>query len=94
MENNIIPEEFKFFSGYLEKKSPSFLGSWDKRFFKILEGKLIIYTTKETDSEILGQILIEQISSPQEINERNFKFILNNRDFILRAENSETKKNG
>ena len=91
MENNIISEEIKFFSGYLEKKSPSFFGSWDKRYFKILEGNLIIYMSKETDSEILGQILIDQISNPQEINEKDFKFILNDRDFILRAENSETK---
>ena len=68
MENNIISEEIKFFSGYLEKKSPSFFGSWDKRYFKILEGNLIIYMSKETDSEILGQILIDQISNPQEIN--------------------------
>jgi hypothetical protein len=51
------------FSGFLEKKSPNFMGGWQKRFFKVLEGKLLTYSEKEADISTKGALDIDLIKS-------------------------------
>jgi hypothetical protein len=46
------------FSGFLEKKSPNFMGGWQKRFFKVLQGKLLTYSEKEADINTKGALEI------------------------------------
>ena len=47
MSNGMSYEEAKSYSGYLEKKSRNVLGSWQKRFFQIIDGKTLIYKEKK-----------------------------------------------
>ena len=79
------------FSGYLEKKSESFLAFWQKRYFQILEGKIMIYSEKKDDNQIKGQINLEQITMPESVDNEIFKFSLDTKIFNLKAENTEEK---
>lgn len=63
MNSNISFNEAAYFSGYLEKKSPSMFGGWQKRFFRILEGKLLTYFEKDSDKEPKGAIDISSLSN-------------------------------
>ena len=91
---NISLEECKKFEGYLFKKSPKLLKGYQKRYFRILDGKILVYSEKKEDnSTIKGQISLSQITLPQEVDKNVFKFILEGREFILKAENEENKKN-
>ena len=83
----------KKYSGYLEKKSNGLFSKWQKRYFHILEGKIIVYSEKPEDIEVKGLFILDQISNPKSVNEREFSFILEGRDFVLRAENSQEKEN-
>jgi len=49
------------FKGYLSKKSPSLFAGYQKRFFKVLDGRLLTYSEKE-GAEVKGAIKIELIS--------------------------------
>ena len=60
--NNLSLRDALSFSSYLEKKSPSLFGGWQKRFFKILEGRVLTYSDKEKDKEFKGTINIEDIT--------------------------------
>ena len=91
MSSEISYEEAKSFSGYLDKKSNSLIAIWQKRYFQILEGKIMIYSEKKGDSEIKGQINLEQISMPESVDNKVFKFNLDSKVFILRAKNEEEK---
>ena len=91
MLNEISYEEAKKFSGYLEKKSKSILTKWQKRFFHILEGKIIVYAEKPDDIEIKGQFIIDQITMPESVDERVFKFSLEDRDFSFKAIDEKEK---
>ena len=82
----------KRYSGYLEKKSKGLISKWQKRYFHILEGKIIVYAEKPEDIEIKGLFILDQISEPQSQNEREFSFILEGRDFIFRTDNSKEKE--
>ena len=83
--------EAQKFSGFLEKKSKGLITKWQNRYFRILEGKILIYCEKPDDIEIKGQFNIDQISLPESVEERVFKFNLEDRDFIFRAKNEEEK---
>ena len=82
-------EECKSFQGWLKKKSPSLMGGWQKRFFRILDGQLIVYLEKEDDSKIKGQMKITEISKASNIDKTTFNFQFCGRDFTLQAENEE-----
>ena len=90
-----VPENYKQFEGYLEKKSPGFLGGWQKRYFAILGGKVMVYyENQETKDKPKGQILFSQITEPvdsPEDSKKAFKFTLDNRDFLLKAPSIEAK---
>ena len=87
-------EECKKYEGWLKKKSPSFFGGWQKRYFRILDGKLMVYSEKKDSKELSGQVPFEHISLPQSKDKTKLKFTLEGRDFILDAEDEENKKNG
>ena len=90
---NISLEECKKFEGYLFKKSPKLFKGYQKRYFRILDGKILVYSEKKEDnSTIKGQISLSQITIPQAVDKNVFKFILEGREFILKAENEENKK--
>jgi hypothetical protein len=59
--DQITLREAVSFSGYLEKKSPSVFVGWQKRFFKILEGRVLIYSEKEKNKESKGSINLEDL---------------------------------
>ena len=60
--NSVSLQEATTLSGYLEKKSPSLFGGWQKGFFKILEGRVLLYSEKEKDKEFKGTINLDQVS--------------------------------
>ena len=91
MQNGIAFEEAQKFSGYLEKKSKGLITTWQKRYFRILEGKIIVYMEKPEDIEIKGQFILDQITIPQSVESNVFKFNLESRDFIFRAKDEEEK---
>ena len=82
----------KKFSGYLEKKSNGLISKWQRRYFHILEGKIMVYAEKQEDNEIKGLFILDQISNPISSAEREFSFILEGRDFFLRANTSQEKE--
>jgi hypothetical protein len=55
-------EEAQFFEGYLEKKGHGLVSVFQKRYFRLLEGRIMIYTEKKDDIEIRGVFNLEQIS--------------------------------
>ena len=91
MLNEITYEEAQKFSGYLEKKSKGLITTWQKRYFRILEGKIIVYMEKPEDIEIKGQFILDQITIPQSVESNVFKFNLESRDFIFRTKDEEEK---
>ena len=91
MSTEISYEEAMSFAGYLEKKSKHLLPHWQKRYFQILEGKIMIYSVKKDDTQIKGQINLEQISMPESAENKVFKFSLDSRIFFLKAKSAEEK---
>ena len=91
MLNEISFDEAKKFSGYLEKKSKGLITKWQKRYFRILEGKIMVYCEKPDDIEIKGQFIIDQITIPVSVEENVFSFTLEDRDFIFRTKDEEEK---
>ena len=91
-EEEISFDVAKKYSGYLEKKSKGLISKWQKRYFHILEGKIMVYAEKPEDIEIKGLFILDQISNPQSQNDREFSFILEGRDFNFRADNSKEKE--
>ena len=59
--DEITLETAQNFKGYLSKKSPSLFAGYQKRYFKVLDGKLLTYSEKE-GGEAKGAINIELIS--------------------------------
>ena len=88
----ITYEEAKFYEGFLSKKSKNLISTWQKRYFHVLEGKVMIYSEKKDDSNIKGQFNLEQISFPESVDERIFKFRLDEREFILKAKTGKEKE--
>jgi len=88
---DVTYEEAKFYEGFLSKKSKNLMSTWQKRYFHVLEGKVMIYSEKKDSSEIKGQFNLEQISFPESVDERIFKFRLEEREFILKAKTEKEK---
>lgn len=82
-------EECKNFKGWLKKKSPSLMGGWQKRYFRVLDGKIIVYSEKEDDTTPKGQIGLTHISRASNKDSTTFSFELDGREFVLQAENEE-----
>lgn len=83
--------DYKNFKGVLSKKSPKPLGGWQKRFFRVVEGKVIVYSEKENDKKPKGHIQISQISKAISVEKKVLSFSLEGRDFVLKAEDEASK---
>ena len=46
-DEEVTYEEAKFYEGFLGKKSKNLISTWQKRYFHILEGKVMIYSEKK-----------------------------------------------
>ena len=91
-EDEISFDVAKKFSGYLEKKSKGIITKWQKRYFHILEGKIMVYAEKPEDIEIKGLFILDQISIPQSVSDREFSFLLEGRDFAFRVNTPQEKE--
>ena len=49
----------------------------------------MVYAEKPEDIEIKGLFNLDQINNPLSVNEREFSFILEGRDFVFRAETAK-----
>ena len=75
--DQITLREAVSFSGYLEKKSPSMFGGWQKRYFKILEGRVITYAKNEKEKESKGSINMEDITEVKTVDKKWYFYKLN-----------------
>ena len=91
-EDEISFDAAKKFSGYLEKKAKGIITKWQKRYFHILEGKIMVYAEKPEDIEIKGLFILDQISIPQSLSPREFSFLLEGRDFVFRVNTPQEKE--
>ena len=79
------------FESYLEKKARNIFAGWQKRYFILLEGKLIIYTESKQNKQVKGYIPIKQISNIKALEANNFSIEIEGRNYLLRAENPNIK---
>ena len=79
------------YEGYLEKKARNLFAGWQKRYFIIIEGKLIIYTESKESKLVKGYIPIKQIADIKSLQENTFSIDVEGRKIILRAENENIK---
>ena len=89
---NPVLYAFQFCEGYLEKKARNILLGFQKRYFRCLEGKVLIYLEKKENKQIKGQIEIALITNLKSVDSRTFSFEYENVEYILRAENEQIKK--
>ena len=80
-----------FYEGYLEKKARNIFLGFQKRYFRCLEGKIIIYTEKKESKQINGQMEINLISSIKSTDSRTFLIECDNIEYILKAKTEELK---
>ena len=93
MASNVTYEEAKTYSGWLEKKSPKALGGYQKRFFRVLGGQVILYGNKEKDKNPKGQIPIGAIKSITKKEDKKFHLEIEggDRSFKLKAKTEEER---
>lgn len=84
--------DYKNFRGFLKKKSPNPIRGWQKRYFRVLDGKLLVYSKKENDENVKGHIQISHITKATSVEKKIFKFALDEREFILQAEDENIKE--
>ena len=94
--NNSVPmnpniSEYASLEGYLEKKGRNIFAGWQKRYFRCLEGKIIIFTESKENKELKGYIQIRKISYIKSIDEKTFIFESDDREYLLRADNEGIK---
>ena len=89
--SEISYEEAQFFEGYLEKKGHGLVSVFQKRYFRLLEGRIMVYTEKKDDIEIKGVFNLDQISQIANLDSKCFKFCLEDRDFVFKAQNEEER---
>jgi hypothetical protein len=78
-------KEAMSYCGFLDKKSPSLFGGWQKRYFKILEGKVLAYADKENSKDYKGTINLEEISDVKSVDKKRLEFI----NILVSVSNSE-----
>ena len=82
---------FNFYEGYLEKMARNIFLGFQNRYFRCLEGKIIIYTEKKESKQINGQIDIKLISSIKSIDSKTFLIECDNIEYILKAKTEQLK---
>ena len=60
MDANIY-KKYGSFCGYMSKKSPSFPFFYQKRYWRIIDAKFLVYLENDTSKDIKGNIEIENI---------------------------------
>jgi hypothetical protein len=85
-------DEAKCIEGYLEKKSHNMLGSWQKRYFQIKNGREMTYREKKKSTEIKSRFDLVEITMPESADKKVFRFFLDQKEFRLKAD-SEAEKN-
>ena len=80
------------FESYLEKKARNIFAGWQKRYFRILEGKILIYTESKESKQLKGFIQIKKIVYIKSIDSKSFAFEEGGRQYLLKAESEELKK--
>lgn len=84
--------DYKNYKGFLKKKSSHSLIGWQKRYFQILDGKIIVYSLNEKDlNSKKGHFKVSQISKATSVDKTIFKFTFEERDFIFKAEDEPIK---
>ena len=81
------------YESYLDKKGRNLFSGWQKRYFILLEGKIIIYTESKESKQVKGYISIKQISNVKPLDGNTFSIEAEGRTFLLRAENQDIKNN-
>ena len=89
--SDISYDEAQFFEGVLEKKAHGIVGQFQKRYFRILEGKIMVYSDKKEDIEIKGVFLLDLITMPKPLDAKSFKFNLEDREFVFRTQTEEER---
>lgn len=88
---NPVLYSFQFFESYLDKKARNIFLGFQKRYFRCLEGKIIIYTEKKESKQLKGQIQIKSIKKVKSIDTKTFSFECDNVEYILKAESEQLK---
>ena len=81
----------QFFESYLEKKGRNIFAGWQKRYFRCLEGKIIIYTESKESKKIKDYIQIKKISEVKSVDTKSFLIQSEDREYLLKAENEALK---
>lgn len=88
-------DEAKETRGWLQKKSPSLLKGFQKRYFLISQikdvGYVLAYFVKQIDPKPKGFINIGDILDIHYDGEKNFTIVYPDRHFELKASNSENR---
>ena len=93
MSSEITYEQAKSYEGHLEKKSRSLIASYQKRYFKIVDGKELVYTHKKSSNKIKAHVNLAGITIPESVEKKVFKFNSEEREFILKAKSEQEKNN-
>ncbi|KAL4426634.1 hypothetical protein ABPG74_018712 [Tetrahymena malaccensis] len=95
---DILPQEIedaKNFKGWLKKKSPNFLGGWQKRYFVIAangeKSYSLAYFENEKDPKPKGHIDIAKIQDIHYDGDRIFSIIYPERNFDLKPKTSQLR---
>lgn len=93
---NITKMEINFencanYCGWVKKKASKVMVGWQKRFFRIIGGKVILYSEKENDNNPKGQIMISAINQAVAIDKNQFQLALGNKCFHLKTKEPEKR---
>lgn len=91
MSGEITYEEAKCLEGYLEKKSHNLISSWQKRYFQIINGREMTYRGKQKDTDVKSRFELSEITMPESVDKKTFKFNLDQREYFLKAKSKEEK---
>lgn len=83
-------DKYSSLSGYLDKKQNMLISQ--KRFFRIVNGKSIVYSKSE-NTEVKGVIEIEQIIKVEPLKGKSFKIEIPGKVFELSASTEDEKIN-
>ena len=81
----------QFFEGYLEKKARNIFAGWQKRYFRCLEGKIIIYTESKESKQLKGYIQIKKIIDIKSIDTKSFSLETDEREYLFKAPDENVK---
>ena len=79
------------YSGWVKKKASKVMVGWQKRFFRIIQGKVILYSEKEDDDNPKGQIMISAINQAVAIDKNQFQLTLGTKCFHLKTKEPEKR---